>query len=67
VDHPVRIHLGSCFGWARSLMGLKRLAISFYREPDLVHEIMDFCVPADVPFEHFEYYVSLVKQYIAQV
>jgi len=28
---------------------------------------VDHCVPADVPFEHFEYYVSLVKQYIAHV
>lgn len=42
VDHPVGIHLGSCFGWARFLMGLQKLAVSFYREPDLVHEIMDF-------------------------
>lgn len=42
VDHPVGIHLGSCFGWARFLMSLEKLAISFYREPDLVHEIMDF-------------------------
>jgi uroporphyrinogen decarboxylase len=42
VDHPVGISLGSCFGWARWLMGLEKLAISFYKEPDLIHEIMDF-------------------------
>jgi len=42
VDHPVGIPLGSCFGWARDLMGLEKLLVSFYREPDVVHEIMDF-------------------------
>lgn len=59
VDHPVGIHLGSCFGWARFLMGLKKLAISFYREPDLVHEIMDFW--ADFTVELIESAVEAVK------
>jgi len=28
---------------------------------------IDHCVPADVPFEHFKYYVSLIKEYITEV
>jgi uroporphyrinogen decarboxylase len=42
IDHPVGIHLGSCFGWIRELMGLENTLISFYKEPDLIHEMMDF-------------------------
>jgi len=59
VDHPVGIHLGSCFGWARFLMGLQKLAVSFYREPDLVHEIMDFW--ADFTVELIKPAVEAVK------
>jgi uroporphyrinogen decarboxylase len=42
IDHPVGIHLGSCFGWIRELMGLENTLISFYKEPDFIHEMMDF-------------------------
>jgi uroporphyrinogen decarboxylase len=42
VDHPVGIDLGSCFGWIRDLMGLKNTLINFYKDPDLIHEMMDF-------------------------
>jgi len=41
-DYPVGIHLGSCFGFARNLMGLERVLVGFYKEPDLVRELMDF-------------------------
>ena len=59
VDQPVGIHLGSCFGWARDLMSLERLVIGFYKEPDLVHEIMGFW--ADFAIEMITPTVEAVK------
>jgi len=45
-DRPVGIRLGHVgngfFGTLRDLMGLQRLIIAFYREPDWVHEMLDF-------------------------
>lgn len=59
VDHPVGIYLGSCFGWARELMGLEKLLVSFYKEPDMVHEIMHFW--ADFTIELTEPALEAVK------
>ncbi len=41
-DRVVYLSLTGFFGYARNLMGLNRLLVAFYREPDLVADIMDF-------------------------
>jgi len=58
-DRPVGVSLGSCFGWARELMGLEKLLVSFYKEPSLVQEIMDFW--ADFTIELITPAVEAVK------
>ena len=40
-DYPLGIHIGSLYGWLRDWMGVERLSIVFYREPDWVAEMMD--------------------------
>jgi uroporphyrinogen decarboxylase len=40
-DYPVRISVGSLYGWLRNWMGVERLSLAFYREPDWVEEMMD--------------------------
>ncbi|MEM3046199.1 MAG: uroporphyrinogen decarboxylase family protein, partial [Candidatus Bathyarchaeia archaeon] len=42
VDHPVSLSMTGFFGEARHLMGLERLLVTFYKDPDLIHDIMDF-------------------------
>ncbi len=41
-DRVVAMGITGFFGYARNLTGLERLLVMFYREPDLVAEIMDF-------------------------
>jgi len=41
-DHPVFAYAHGFFWILRTLMGTKNLLISFYRIPDLIHEIMDY-------------------------
>jgi uroporphyrinogen decarboxylase len=41
-DRPVRIWGGSFYGWIRYFMGYKNLIVAFYKDPDWVHEMMDF-------------------------
>ena len=40
-DYPVRISVGSLYGWLRDWMGVDRFSIAFYREPNWVEEMMD--------------------------
>jgi len=42
VDHPISFVMTGFFAEARQLMGLERLLIMFYKDPGLVHDIMDF-------------------------
>lgn len=42
VDHPVSLHLNGFFGQARHFMGLQNLLVAFYRDPELVHDMMNF-------------------------
>jgi uroporphyrinogen decarboxylase len=48
LTHPLAMGFIGFFGFARNLMGLQRLLIAFYRDPELVRDIMDhwawFCV-----------------------
>ncbi|MEM4461914.1 MAG: uroporphyrinogen decarboxylase family protein [Candidatus Bathyarchaeia archaeon] len=41
-DRVVGLSMPGFFGQARYFMGLERLLISFYRDPGLIHDIMDF-------------------------
>jgi len=41
-DYPLGIHGGSLFGWPRNWMGLENIAVVFYDDPGLIHEMMDF-------------------------
>jgi len=41
-DRPIGLGMTGFFGEARHLMGLERLLVTFYRDPGLVHDIMDF-------------------------
>jgi len=42
IDRPIGLGMTGFFGEVRNLMGLERLLISFYRDPNWVREIMDF-------------------------
>ena len=41
-DHPVELEFDGFFFFGRHLMGWQKLLTAFYRDPDLIHEIMDF-------------------------
>jgi len=43
-DYPLGIHVGSLYGWLRNWMGVERISIAFYRDPDWIGEIMDTLV-----------------------
>jgi uroporphyrinogen decarboxylase len=47
-DYPAGIWCGSYYGWPRSFMGVERISVTFYDDPDLIHEmcehIADFAV-----------------------
>lgn len=43
-DYPLGIHVGSLYGWLRDLMGVKGISLTFYRDPDLMEEMMDTLV-----------------------
>ncbi len=42
VEHPVGIHFPGLFGNARNMMGLKRLIMMMFREPEFIRELFDF-------------------------
>jgi len=42
LDCPLRMRMVGLFGEARNLLGLEGLLKAFYRDPDLVHDIMTF-------------------------
>lgn len=43
-DYPLGIHVGSLYGWLRNWMGVERISVAFYRDPDWVAEMMDTLV-----------------------
>jgi uroporphyrinogen-III decarboxylase len=43
-DYPLGISVGSLYGWLRNWMGVERISIAFYRDPDWVAEMMDTLV-----------------------
>ncbi len=43
-DYPLYMHIGSLYGYFRNYMGVERISIAFYREPDWIAEMMDTVV-----------------------
>ena len=43
-DYPLGISVGSLYGWLRDWMGVEKISIAFYRDPDWVAEMMDTLV-----------------------
>lgn len=41
-DYPLSIPGGSYYGWLRNWIGMENLALMYYDDPDLVHEITDY-------------------------
>jgi uroporphyrinogen decarboxylase len=52
-DYPLGVWCGSFYGWPRSLMGVKRISLTLYDDPALIHEmcnhIADFVIAALTP------------------
>jgi uroporphyrinogen decarboxylase len=52
-DYPLGLWCGSFYGWPRSFVGVERLSVMFYDDPDLIHEmcehIGDFVVETIMP------------------
>jgi len=40
--NPVYVSISGFFGWCRSLMGLKNFLIALYKDPGLIHDMMEF-------------------------
>jgi len=40
--NPVGIEISGFFGWCRSLMGLENFLVALYKDPDLIHDMMEF-------------------------
>lgn len=43
-DYPLGLRMGSVFGWLRNWMGLERIAVALYDEPEWIQEMMDYLV-----------------------
>jgi len=41
-DYPLGIHAGSYYGWLRNWIGMENLALWYYDDPGLVHEMTEF-------------------------
>lgn len=59
MDHPIELQFSGFFYQGRHLMGWQRLLPAFYKDPDLVHDIMDFW--ANFLIEAFRKFVGRVK------
>jgi hypothetical protein len=43
-DYPLGLRMGSIFGWLRNWMGLERIAVTLYDDPQWIQEMMDYLV-----------------------
>jgi len=43
-DYPLTLRMGSIFGWLRNWMGLERISVALYDDPEWVQEMMDYLV-----------------------
>ncbi|MBS7648699.1 hypothetical protein KEJ17_03510, partial [Candidatus Bathyarchaeota archaeon] len=51
-DYPLGIHVGSLYGWLRNWMGVERISVAFYRDPDWIAEMMDTLVDLWIKIIH---------------
>jgi len=42
-DYPLCVSMRGPFWWTRDMMGLKNMLLTMYKDPGLIHEIMEFC------------------------
>ncbi len=42
-DYPLTANIRGPFWWTRDIVGLKKIALGIYKEPEFIKEIMDFC------------------------
>jgi len=42
-DYPVSVEISGPFWWTRDMMGLTKIAIGMYKNPELIKQITDFC------------------------
>jgi len=43
-DYPIFLGCGSLYGWLRNWIGMERISMMFYDDPELIEEIMDHLV-----------------------
>ena len=41
-DYPLTLRMGSIFGWLRNWMGLERICLTLYDDPEWIQEMMDY-------------------------
>lgn len=41
-DYPLSIYVGSLFGWIRNWMGLERVALTLYDDPEFIEDMMEY-------------------------
>ena len=51
-DYPVNANIRGPFWWTRDMIGLNKIAIGIYREPELIKEIIDFCAEFHIEALH---------------
>ena len=51
-DYPLCVTIRGPFWWTRDMLGLKGAITRIYREPDLINEIVDFCIEFHVEALH---------------
>jgi len=51
-DYPLSVNIRGPFWWTRDMIGLNRIAIGIYKEPEFIREIMDFCAEFHVEALH---------------
>ena len=43
-DYPLTMRMGSVYGWLRNWMGVERISVMLYDDPEWVQEMMDYMV-----------------------
>ena len=51
-DHPLSANIRGPFWWTRDMVGLNKIAVGIYREPEFIKEIMDFCAEFHIEALH---------------
>ena len=51
-DHPLGANIRGPFWWTRDMVGLNKIAVGIYKEPELIREMMDFCAEFHIEALH---------------